>query len=316
MSEEKKKRRLRDITFEKAGNHIALVSPVLNGGPANQVETILWKSKATNDITEEDVKQLLEKASGKTEVEKARWNSEVNIALNALVRDKYKTDDGWLYLEDFSPTTLVVNRDGNLFAVGYTLSDSGEYELSGEEYEVEVRRIFVEKGVAKLSPELEKELDEGVYSLLSKALDNPETNKRVVQHVSDTLEKAQVKMQEEIQKAVAAANAASAEKLAAVQAELTKATEALAAVEAEKKVTVMKSRQETVAKFDKEGAEALVKATEALDDAAFATLVKSLGVGHAAVVESDLFKQKSTQGAEATAPESVTVTMLKAASGK
>lgn len=314
MSEEKKKRRLRDITFEKAGNHIALVGGIV-GGPANQIETILWKSKATDDITEEDVKQLLEKASGKTEVEKAKWNSEVREALNELVRSKYKSEDGWLYLEDFNATTLVVCRDDKLFTVSYSLSDNGEYVLGNDEQEVEVKRIFIEKGVAKLSPEMEEALGKGVYSLLSKALDNPETNEHVVKHVSDTLEKAKVKMQEEIQKAVDAAKAEAAAELATVQAELTKAKEALSIVEAEKKATVMKARQEAVAKFDKDGAEALVKATEALADDAFETLLKSLAVGHAAVEESDLFKQASQQGSDKVAEDNATERLIKSMAG-
>ena len=160
-----------------------------------------------------------------------------------------------------------------------------------------------------------KKLSEGVYSLVTKALDNPETNQRIVDAVGVTLEKAKVKMQEEIQKAVDAAKGEAAE-LATVQAELVKAREALAVVEAEKKTTVMKSRQEAVAKFDKDGAEALVKATEALADEAFETLLKSLAVGRAAVEESDLFKQTSVQGSEKPAEESATVQALTKMAGK
>lgn len=310
--QKKKKRRLRDITFEKSGNHIALVGPCV-GGPANNVETVLWKSKATDDISEEEVKQLLEKASEKSEVEKAKWNSEIRKTLNELVREKYKesSKDGWLYLEDFNATTLVVNRDNDLFTVSYSLSDDGEYVIGNDEQEVEIKCIYIEKGVAHLTEEAKEVLNEGVYSLLSKALDNPETNERVVKHVSESLEKAKIKMQEEIQKAVDAAKAEAAAQLTAVQEELTKAKEIIAQVEAEKKAAVLKARQEAVAAFDKDGAEALVKATEGLTDEAFEVILKSLKAKQEQLEQSDLFKQTGTQGAEAPEEESPTVVAIR-----
>ena len=311
-----KKYKISDISFEHEGAHVALVLKS-QGGPANKRHTLLLKSQSTADITEEDVKQLLEKASEKSEVEKAKWNSEIRETLNGLVREKYKetSKDGWLYLEDFNATTLVVNRDNGLFTASYSLSDDGEYVIGNDEQEVGIKRIYVEKGVAHLTEEAKEVLDEGVYSLLSKALDNPETNERVVKHVSESLEKAKVKMQEEIQKAVDAAKAEAAAELATVQAELVKAREALAVVEAEKKATVLKARQEAVAKFDKDGAEALVKATEALADEAFETLLKSLSVGHAVVQESDLFKQASQQGSDKAPEENATERLIKSMAG-
>lgn len=309
---EQKKRKLKNIDFSKSGSHCALVGPIV-GGPANQQHTILWKSKATDDISEEEVKQLLEKASEKSEVEKAKWNSEIRETLNELVREKYKesSKDGWLYLEDFNATTLVVNRDNGLFTVSYSLSDDGEYVIGNDEQEVEIKRIYIEKGVAHLTEEAKEVLDEGVYSLLSKALDNPETNERVVKHVSESLEKAKIKMQEEIQKAVDAAKAEAAAQLTAVQEELTKAKEIIAQVEAEKKAAVLKARQEAVAAFDKDGAEALVKATEGLADEAFEVILKSLKAKQEQLEQSDLFKQTGTQGAEAPEEESPTVVAIR-----
>lgn len=311
MSEdkEKKKRRLRDITFEKAGNHIALVGGIV-GGPANQIETILWKSKATDDITEEDVKQLLEKASVKTEVEKAKFNSEVKTVLTNKLREQFQGRYEWLYLEDFSDSEIVFSTDAGMYIVNYSLSGDDEYVFEDKAVGVEYKSILVENGSIKLSVDAQEKLSEGVYSLVTKALDNPETSQRISDAVGVTLEKAKV-MQEEIQKAVDAANAASAEKLAAVTAELEKAKEALSVVEAEKKATVMKARQEAVAKFDKDGAEALVKATEALADEAFETLLKSLSVGRAAVEESELFKQASQQGSDKAPEENATERLIK-----
>lgn len=317
MTEEikKKKHRLKDITFEHAGAHIALVGGAV-GGPANGVETVLFKSKGTEDISEQEVEQLLKKASGKTEVEKAKFNSEVRTLLRESLDKQFAGKYEWLYLEDFSDSEIVFSTDAGMYIVNYSLSGDDEYVFEDKAVGVEYKSILVENGSIKLSVDAQEKLSEGVYSLVTKALDNPETNQRIVDAVGVTLEKAKVKMQEEIQKAVDAAKGEAAAELATVQAELVKAREALAVVEAEKKTTVMKSRQEAVAKFDKDGAEALVKATEALADEAFETLLKSLAVGRAAVEESDLFKQTSVQGSEKPAEESATVQALTKMAGK
>lgn len=314
MTEEikKKKHRLKDITFEHAGAHIALVGGAV-GGPANGVETVLFKSKGTEDISEQEMQQLLEKASGKTEVEKAKFNSEVRTLLRESLDKQFAGKYEWLYLEDFSDSEIVFSTDAGMFIVNYSLSGDDGYVFEDKAIGVEYKSILVENGSVKLSVDAQEKLSEGVYSLVTKALDNPETNQRVVDAVGVTLEKAKVKMQEEIQKAVDAAKVEAAAELATVQAELVKAKEALSIVEAEKKATVLKARQDAVAKFDKDGAEALVKATEALADEAFATLLKSLSVGKAAVEESELFKQQSQAGSEKPAEvENGTAELIKA----
>lgn len=305
-----KKYKISDISFEHEGAHVALVLKS-QGGPANNRHTLLLKSQSTADITEEDVKQLLEKASDKTEVEKAKFNSEVKTVLTDKVREQFQGRYEWLYLEDFSDSEIVFSTDAGMYIVNYSLSGDDEYVFEDKAIGVEYKSILVENGSIKLSTEAQEKLSEGVYSLVTKALDNPETSQRVSDAVGVTLEKAKVKMQEEIQKAVDAAKAEAAAELATVQAELEKAKEALSVVEAEKKATVMKARQEAVAKFDKDGAEALVKATEALADEAFETLLKSLSVGHAAVQESDLFKQKSQQGSDKAPEENATERLIK-----
>ena len=311
MSEvEKKKFKIRDISFEHEGAHVALVHKD-QGGPANQRYTLIHKSKATDDISEEELKQLLEKASGEserlgeTEVEKA-VESEIKTTLEKSLKEKFSDDE--LYLEDFDAESIVLSKSNGLFTVNYSLSDSGEYVVSGVLNQVPVA---LSKGVAVLGSSEQSVLSEGDKSLVSKALDNPETNERVVKHVSDSLEKAKIKMQEEIQKAVDAAVLQKQAELDAVKEELTKAQEVIAKVEAEKKEAVLKARQEAVAQFDKEGAEALVKATADLADEAFSTIVKSLKVKQEQLEQSDLFKQKSEQGSDAQQEQSATVEALK-----
>lgn len=313
MSEEiKKKHRLSNITFGHSGGHIALVGPSV-GGPANQQETVLWKSKATDHISESDVSQLLKSKSTPEEValEKAKFNSEVRTALRVKVEEMYASKYEWLYLEDFSEDQIVFSSDGGLFIVDYSL-EGDDYVLGDQAIGVEYKSILVENGSLKLSKEAQSKLNEGVYSLITKSLDDPETNQRIQDVIKSVTEKA-IKMEEEIQKAVDAANAASAAALVEVQVELTKAKDALAVLAAEKQAVLMKARQEQIAQFDKDGAEALTKATEALDDAAFAVIVKALAASSAVVDASDLLKQVSDPNAqEKQKEESATAALVKA----
>lgn len=315
MTDKTKKRRLSDIDFSHTGAHVALVGKA-QGGAANNHTTILFKSKATDHISQEDLKSVLQgsKSAEQVELEKAKFISEVRSALRLKVEEQFAGKYEWLYLEDFSDSEIVFSSDAGMFIVGYSLSGDDEYILEDQATGVEYKSILVENGSLKLSKDAQEKLKEGVYSLVTKALDNPETNERVIGVLKSIEEKAN-KMQEEIQKAVDTAKAEAAAQLASVQEELQKAKDVIAAVEAEKKATVMKAREAQVAAFDKEGAEALVKATEGLADDAFAVIVKSLEAKQKQVEQSDLFVQKSTQEAADKVEESATVTLIKAQIG-
>lgn len=312
---DKKKRKLSEIDFSHTGAHVALVGPSV-GGPANQQQTVLFKSKATGHITDDDMKAVLKgsKSAEQVELEKAKFNSEVRSALRVKVEEQFAGKYEWLYLEDFSDSEIVFSSEAGMFIVGYSLSGDDDYILEDQAVGVEYKSILVENGSLKLSKDAQEKLKEGVYSLVTKALDNPETNERVIGVLKSIEEKAKT-MQEEIQKAVDAAKAEAAAELVKVQEELQKAKDVIAVVEAEKKATVMKAREAQVAAFDKEGAEALVKATEGLNDEAFAVIVKSLEAKQKQVEQSDLFVQKSTQEAEDKVEESATVALIKAQMG-
>lgn len=304
-----KKRRLSDIKFEHDGAHVALVGPLV-GGPANQQTTLLWKSKGTAHISDSDVESVLKgsKSTEQVELEKAKFNSEVRSALRDKVEEQFAGKYEWLYLEDFSDSQIVFSSDAGMFIVNYSLSGDDEYVLEDTAVGVDYKSILVENGSLKLSKDAQEKLNEGVYSLVTKALDNPETNERLIDVLKSIKEKT---MQEEIQKAVDLVKAESKAQLDAMQAELTKAKEALEVVAAEKQAVLMKSRLDAVTKFDKDGAEALVKATESLSDEAFATVIKSLEAKSAQVDESDLMKQVSVSS-DTVQEESATVRLLKA----
>lgn len=290
-------KRQRDITFEHTGAHVALCH---KDNPAANLKTTLI-TRSTSGITDQQV------AGELALIEKAKLNSQIRMELSDAVKEKYQDHDEWLYLEDFDETNVFFWRDDDLYMASYSLSKKDEYIVSETAKEVEKDWLFVETGKVLISDRALDKLEDGEYVLVNKALNNPETNGRVVKAMIDFTEKKE-KMQEEIQKAVAAKDV----EIAKLQAEMAGLQEIVKAAEAAKKETLMKSRETAVGEFLKEGAVELVKSTEGLNDEAFASILKALGGQKAAVVESDLMKQVSDPAAEPIQEESKTAQILKA----
>lgn len=292
------KRRLKNITFEHSGAHVALVHKEQGGG-ANGYTTLV--TKATNAFTDQQV------ASQLALIEKAKFNSEVRTKLSEALSDKFASRYEWLYLEDFSEDEVVFQADAGMFIVGYTLSSNDEYSFEDVARGFDYELVRVENGQVKLSEEAQSKLSEGEYVLVNKALNNPETNGRVLSALSVITEKKE-KMEQEIQKAVAAKDA----EIVALQAELSKVQEIVKSIEAEKKAAVLKARETAVSAVLKEGAVELVKSTEALDDGAFEAILKALGVQKAAVEASDLMKEIADPNAAPAQEVNTTAEIIKA----
>ena len=295
---EKAKRRLTDFNFEGQGSHVALVHKD-QGGPANLKTTLLTKS--TKSITDQQV------ASELALIEKAKFNSEVRSKLYEALEDKFASRYEWLYLEDFSEDEVVFQADAGMFIVGYSLSSGDEYSFDDVARGFSYEMVRVENGQVKLSEDAQSKLSEGEYVLVNKALNNPETNSRVVKALAAFTEKKE-KMQEEIQKAVAAKDV----EIAKLQADMASLQEVVKAAETAKKEATLKARETQVSAVLKEGAVELVKSTSELNDEAFAEIVKALKAQKEAVEQSDLMKQVSDPNAEAPQVEEATTAILKA----
>lgn len=294
---EKAKRRLKDFNFEKSGSHIALCSKDNPG--ANNYTTLILKS--TEDITDQQV------ASELALIEKAKLNSQIRQELQAAVSAKFKDDDEWFYLEDFDDSRVFFWREDSLYVTDYRVGRDDEYVVGETATSVEKDWFYVETGKVILSEVAKDKLEEGEYVLVNKALNNPETNSRVEKALVAFTEKKE-KMQEEIQKAVAAKDA----EIAALQAEVTGLKEIVKAAEAAKKEQVLKAREAKVQEFVKEGAVELVKSTEALNDEAFEQVLKALGVQKAAVEESGLMDEMSNPNAAEVQEVNKTAEIIKA----
>lgn len=300
MSEENKvaKRRLKNFSFESVGSHVALVGPLV-GSAANEYTTLLTKS--TKEITDQQV------ASELALIEKAKLNSQVQQELSAAIKQKFQDDDEWLYLEDFDDSRVFFWRENSLYVANYRMDRNEQYIVEDMATSVEKDWFYVETGKVILSEVAKDKLEDGEYVLVNTALNNPETNTRVEKALVAFTEKKE-KMQEEIQKAVAAKDA----EIAALQAELAKAQEIVKAAEAEKKANMLKAREAKVQEFLKDGAVELVKSTEALNDEAFEQVLKALGVQKAAVEESGLMDEMSNPNAAEVQEVNKTAEIIKA----
>lgn len=295
---QKAKRRLTDFNFERTGSHVALCHKD-NPGANNHTTLIL---KSTSGITDQQV------ASQLALIEKAKLNSQVQQGLSAAIKQKFQDDDEWLYLEDFDDVNAFFWRENSLYMVTYSLGQNEEYVIADEAKSVEKEWFYVETGKVVISEQAKDKLEDGEYVLVNKALNNPETASRVVKALTDFTEKKE-KMQEEIQKAVAAKDA----EIAQLKADMAGLQEIVKAAEAAKKEALLKSREAAVGAVLKEGAVELVKSTEALNDEAFAQIIKALGVQKAAVEQSDLMTEvsKATAATEPT-EKNTTAEIIKA----
>lgn len=300
MSGENKvaKRRLSEMTFEHKGAHVALVSKE-QGGPANGVTTIIYKS--TKDITDQQA------ASQLALIEKAKLNSQIRQELSDAVKSKFQDDDEWLYLEDFDDSRVFFWRGDDLYVATYTVSRKDEYIVADTATSVEREWFYVDTGKVILSEVAKDKLEDGEYVLVNKALNNPETSERVEKALVAFTEKKE-KMQEEIQKAVAAKDA----EIAKLQADMASLQEVVKAAETAKKEATLKSRETQVSAVLKEGAVELVKSTSELNDEAFAQIVKALGVQKSAIEQSDLMNQVSDSDAGTAQPTNTTAEIIKA----
>lgn len=283
MTEQRKaKRRLTDINFAKEGSHVALVHSS-QGGSANEWhEAVVMK--ATGDVNDE----FLEKAT--------------------MVRVTLPFDD---FLEKFfgvwsEQADMLTEILG--FSDEEDMEEKDKSEMSWEEYKAyceQEKQDFID------SVEILKSIKQGevnvedlnAKSYLSVLLTQSlfEQHQEDIEKAVSTSKEKKVQIEVELQKAK--------DDLAAKDVEIQKAVADLAAMKQE--LDVLKAANEKAkddARMDAlkevasdEEAVDLFKSTKALDDAAFAVVLKSLKAANAK--EEEIFKEKGVSNGQATVEE-------------
>jgi hypothetical protein len=312
---------IKDAEGEERTPHLALTHSTLQGGSANKRNvSLLMKSEAT--LSEKVMKALKSLGLVPDEeqelIDKAAFYSQQQRALQSAVKDKYGDEDSWLYVEDFDDSVVIFCNGDGVWSATYSLVN-GAITLSDLANPVQqVINYEPKSGDMLLSEDAEDKLEEGVYGLVTKALQNSETKEHFAEMFKCLQTKKEtevIKLEEEIKKAVADAEVLFKAQLGEQAVLLQKALDDVAAYQAQAKEAVTKARKEAVALVEKDAdkAEALEKALEALSQEAFDVVIKSMQAKDAVVEESDLFVQKSKNvEVEDVVQESVEMQLLKA----
>ena len=290
--------------------HLALCHEAQGFSANNRSVSLLMKSgvEFTEDIT---------KALEVLGINKAAFYSQLRTILHDAVKMKYGDDDKWLYVEDFSDSVVIFCTENGMFTTNYSLQ-SGDVVLDDLADPVKIVVTYEPtNGKMLLSEDAEEKLEEGVYSLVTKALHNDETKEHLLKMFEAQnliKEKEVLALQEEIQKAVLAAEAILKAQVAEKEVALQKALEEVQAFKAEKQEAVAKSRKEAIASVEKDEvkAEELFKSLESLADESFDVVIKSLKAKEDRLENSELFVQKSKDSDIEIEEENGTAALLKA----
>lgn len=297
---------------KKKTPHLAMTHNELQGGAANgRNVSLLMKSDVT--LTEEIEKALV---SLGIDIDKSMFASSIREALQSAVSEAYKEDeDDWLYVEDYDDSIVVFCSEGGLFSTTYSLVD-GKVTL-GDLAKPMTRMVsyVAATGEMLLSDDAEDKLEEGVYSLVAKALKSEQTQAHLVQMFKSLeLKKSNTKdipLKEEIEKAVAAVETILKAQIDAQTQSLEKASARIKELE---QAAVVKARKEVLASVEADATklDALVKSLESLSDEAFAVVAGTMVEKSKAVEESDLFKQHSVHMKQEEPEEGSFDAMMKA----
>ena len=297
---------------KKKTPHLALTHNELQGGAASgRNVSLLMKSDVA--LTEEIEKALM---SLGISIDKSMFASSIRDALQTAVSESYKEDeDDWLYVEDYDDSIVVFCSEDGLFSTTYSLVD-GKVTL-GDLAKPMTRMVsyVAATGEMLLSDDAEDKLEQGVYSLVAKALKSEQTQAHLVQMFKSLeLKKSNTKdipLKEEIEKAVAAVETILKAQIDAQTQALEKASARIKELE---QAAVVKARKEVLASVEADTTklDALVKSLESLSDEAFAVVAGTMVEKSKAVEESDLFKQHSVHMKQEEPEEGSFDAMMKA----
>ena len=284
----------------KRSPHLALTHKELQGGSANgRNVSLLMKNK--EQLTDEVIKALESLGINSKELNKAAFYSEIRTSLQTILKEKYADKDEWLYVEDFNDSVVIFCNNRGIFSVDYSYVN-GEITVGDlANPVVSVLKYEPTSGKMLLSEDAEDKLEEGVYSLVTKALDNQESVEHF-KNVFKSIEERKITLEKEIQKAVEEAQAVLKAQLVEKEEALQKALEKLAEIEKAQKEAVEKARKDKLKEVVGDEAEELFKAIGELPEQAFAAVVATIEKKAQVEKESDLFKEKGVSG-EGDAPK-------------
>lgn len=280
--------------------HLALCHEDQGFSANNRPVSLLMKSGG--EFSEEVQKALVALGYDVNHTLVKAFYSQIQTQLTEQIQELYCDDeDDWLYVEDFDETQAIFCIEGCLYSVKYSNSD-GVITVDDTATPV-IRMVSYDpvEGKIELSEQAEDMIEDGTYKLVKKALNNPETVKRLETIFKTAINKdnqplkskvQDTPLKEEIEKAVAAVETLLK---AQIQAQTEALEKASARIKELEQTAVTKSRKEVLASVEEDATklDALVKSLETLGDEAFAVVAATMVEKAKAVENSDLFKQTS-----------------------
>lgn len=267
---------------------MAMTHNELNGGAANAMNKPIFMKSAT-PLTKSAL-DAIEKLEGKEGVKKASYQNlrrMLDSAITAQIKSASSRDYAYVWLKDFDTTTAVFDYEEVLYAVDYSVSDTGMVTLSGEVKEVIQQDVYV--------------TDDG-KSLVLKYKDSSESGEIITKGVNPDNE-GKTTMSKDLQDQIAVLEKAALEQEAKTQ-ELIKQALDNQAKEVEKAALVKSTTElvkgfESVAEADQE---ALVKSLVTLADESV-LVIKALSDMQEAVVKAKAETAEVQKSADALKAE-------------
>lgn len=279
--------------------HLALTHEAQGFSANNRHVSLLMKSDA---IVTDEVLQMF-KSLGIVDINKAGYYSTIRNALQSSIQSKFGEDDSWVYVEDFNDSEVIFCAKSEMYSVSYTMS--GDAAVLGDLAKpvTVVISYSTSDGKMLLSEDAEDKLEEGVYSLLTKTLNHKTTQEHLIQVFKEKAKNNQQEvelLEQEIKKAVEAAETILKAQLHTKEQELLKAYEEIQLFKNEKEEVLAKSRKAAIGEVENdEGvAEELFKSLQTLPEEAFDAVIKALKKKVEQVEQSDLLKEVGNKGRE------------------
>lgn len=158
---------------KKKTPHLALCHEAQGFSANNRSVSLLMKSGV--EFTEDIKKALV--ALG-YDLNKALY-SQIQEQLRTQIQDMYGEDDQYLYIEDFDESQAIFCSEGCLYSVKYSNSDG---VITVDDTATPVTRMVSYnqvEGKIELSDQAEDMIEDGVYKLVKRAIENPDSAKRI-----------------------------------------------------------------------------------------------------------------------------------------
>ncbi len=183
---------------KKSNPHLALVHES-QGGSANNRHTSLLMKSDNVELTAEIIKAV-EKFGVHNfpeEIQKAVTAMNKRSILENIVQEEYEAKDDWgwncTWLCDYDDTYVYFMRKGELYQTTYT-QDGVNFKIGDvAEPVVMLNDYQVVDGELEISESAKDKLEEGMYAMITKSLNDPEKNEKIKTLVTEfekSLEKA------------------------------------------------------------------------------------------------------------------------------